>query len=202
MALHALRKGELKTGNTVAVLGVGPIGHFTVQWAKICGASTVIAVDVMDEKLAIAKKVGADICINARKEDPVKAIMDYTSGQGVDRVFEMAGNKITQDQAFLITRKLGTAVFCGISYSDLQLSKQSVDALLRKELRIIGSWNSSFASLPVHDWSTSLKFINQKQIQCQPLISHRFRLEDAPEVFPKVFNRQGFFNKVLFLPEL
>lgn len=202
VALHALRKGELKPGDTVVVLGVGPIGHFTVQWAKNCGASQVFAVDVMDEKLEIAKMVGADVCINSTKEDPVKAILDYTKGQGADCVFEMAGNKTTQDQAFRIIRKMGTAVFCGISDSDLPLSKQSVDALLRREIRVLGSWNSSFATLPVHDWATSLDFMRRGKIRCKPLISHRFRLEDAPEVFKKVFNGDEFFNKVLFLPEL
>lgn len=202
VSLHALRKSGLKPGDMVAVLGVGPIGQFTVQWARNCGAGFVFAVDIVGEKLEIAKTVGADVCINSVKEDPVKAIMDYTEGHGVDCVIEMAGNKTTQDQALRIAKKMGTVVFCGISYTDLPLSKQSVDALMRKELKIIGSWNSSFAALPVHDWMTSLEFMSQGKIQCQPLISHRYPLEDAPEIFREVFERKRFFNKVLFLPEM
>lgn len=202
VALHAIRKGQIQTGDTVAVLGCGPIGHFTIKWAKICGAGRVIAVDVEEEKLEIARQVGADLCINAKQEDPVRVIMDYTKGEGVERVFEMAGNKVTQEQAILITKKMGAAVFCGISNSELTLSKEAVDGLLRKEMKVIGSWNSSFAELPVHDWKCSLEFMGRGAIKCQPLISHRFRLEDAPEVFRKVFYREESFNKVLFLPEL
>lgn len=202
VALHALRKGDIKPGSTVAILGVGPIGQFTVQWAKNCGAGFVFAVDVVDEKLDIAERVGADVCIDSMKDDAVEIIMDYTKGQGVECVIEMAGNKVTQDQALRVAKKLGTAVFCGISYTDLPLSSKSVDALLRKELRVVGSWNSSFAALPVHDWLTSLEFMSQGKIQCQPLISHRFPLEDAPRVFGEVYDQGRFFNKVLFLPEM
>jgi len=202
VALHALRKAEARPGNTTVVLGTGPIGHFTIQWAKICGAGQVIAVDVMDEKLDIAKTVGADVCINATREDPVKIILDYTDNKGVDYVYEMAGNKITQEQAFAITKKLGTAVFCGISYSDLPLSKKAVDSLLRKEIKVIGSWNSSFTTLPLHEWTTVLNFMSSGKIQCKPLITHRFRLEDAPEVFENVFKKEKYFNKVIFLPEI
>jgi L-iditol 2-dehydrogenase len=202
VALHAVRKGHVQPGDTVVVLGCGPIGHLTIEWAKICGAGRVIAVDVDDEKLEIARKVGADLCINGRKEDPVSVIMDHTKGQGAERVFEMAGNKVTQEQAFLITKKLGTAVFCGISNSELLLSKKAVDSFLRREIKAVGSWNSSFTELPVHDWKCSLDFMSRGKIQCEPLITHRFSLEEAPEVFRRVFYREESFNKVLFLPEM
>lgn len=200
VALHAVRKAEMEPGYTVAVLGMGPIGLFTQQWAKIHGAVKVFAVDVMDEKLQIAEETGADVCINAQKEDPVEVIMNRTGNRGVDCVFEMAGNKVTQEQAFLITKKTGTAVFCGISYSDLPLSKKAVDYLLRKEIRIIGSWNSTFTDEPLHEWLTSLSFMEQGKIVCGPLISHRFKLEDASSVLKRIYARKEFFSKVLFLP--
>ena len=199
VALHAVRKGEIKPGYTVVVLGCGPIGHFTIEWAKICGAAEVIAVDVDEAKLAIAQQIGADLCIDASREDPVKVILEHTGGEGAECVVEMAGSQKTQEQAILITKKMGTAVFCGISNKDLPLSKATVDGLLRKEIRIIGSWNSSFAELPVHDWKCSLRFMSQGQIQCQPLITHRFSLEEAPDVFKRVYKREESFNKVLFL---
>jgi L-iditol 2-dehydrogenase len=184
----------------VAVLGVGPIGGFAIQWAKIFGASEVFAIDIVDEKLTIAQKLGADLTCNSIETDPVDFVLDQTGGAGVDRVIEMAGSKITQEQSMRMAKKQGHIVFCGISYNDLTLPQKTLDQLLRKELTLVGSWNSSFTPLPIHEWQMSLHFLSKGQIQCQPLISHRLPLSEAPEVFKKIWNKDGYYNKVLFAP--
>jgi len=200
VALHAIRKVDLRAGETVAVLGVGPIGAFAVQWARIMGASEIIAIDVVDEKLAIARETGATQHFNAMQGDPVAFVLDHTAGAGVDRVIEMAGSRVTQEQSIRLVKKQGRVVFCGISYDDLVLPQKTLDQLLRKEASVIGSWNSSFAPLPIHEWQTSLHFLSTGQIQCHPLISHRLPLSEAPETFRRIWKRDGYFNKVLFIP--
>jgi L-iditol 2-dehydrogenase len=200
VALHAVRKANLDVGDTVAVLGVGPIGGFAVQWARIFGARQIFAVDIVDEKLSIAQRVGADFTCNAKQNDPVEFVLDHTGGVGVDRVIEIAGSKVTQEQSVRMVKKKGHIAFCGISYDDLVLPQKTLDQLMRKEVVLVGSWNSSFAPLPIHEWQTSLHFLGTGQIQCHPLISHRLPLSDAPEVFRKIWNKDGYFNKVLFVP--
>ncbi|WP_369018175.1 galactitol-1-phosphate 5-dehydrogenase [Thermatribacter velox] len=199
IALHAMLKSGMKVGDNVAVLGVGPIGLFAVQWAKIMGAKTVFAVDIMDEKLRVAEEVGADYLVNAKNTDPVKFILDKT-GRGVQRVIELAGSKITQEQSIRLADKEGTIVFCGISYDDLVIPASTLDALLRKEVRLVGAWNSVFSPLPVNEWELSLHFMARGGLRCKPLISHRFSLDEAPEVFQRIWARSEFFNKVLFIP--
>jgi L-iditol 2-dehydrogenase len=200
VALHAMRKTSMGGGDTVAVLGVGPIGGFAVQWARVLGAREIFAVDIVDEKLTIAQQIGADFVCNATQDDPVKFVLDHTAGAGVDRVIEIAGSKVTQEQSVRMVKKQGHIAFCGISYDDLMLPQKTLDQLMRKEATLIGSWNSSFAPLPVHEWRTSLHFLSKGQIQCHPLISHRLPLSDAPEVFKKIWDRDGYFNIVLFMP--
>src|SRR5699024_3057160 len=97
---HAMQRSDIKVGDTVAVLGCGPIGQFAIQIAKIFGAKKVIAVDIFDEKLNLAKQLGADVIINSKNQDLEEAIKAET-GLGVHVVIETAGSKFTQKQALL-----------------------------------------------------------------------------------------------------
>ncbi|UCC88710.1 MAG: galactitol-1-phosphate 5-dehydrogenase [Anaerolineales bacterium] len=200
VALHAMRKVDMRGGDTVAVLGVGPIGGFAVQWARILGARQIIAIDIVDDKLSVAREIGADLTCNSTRDDPVEFVLSHTAGAGVSRVIEMAGSRVTQEQSIRMAKKQGRIAFCGISYDDLVLPRKTLDQLMRKEATLVGSWNSSFAPLPLHEWHTSLHFLSKGQIQCFPLISHRLPLSDAPEIFRKIWTRDGTFNKVLFMP--
>lgn len=202
VALHAVRKAGVEAGQSAVVFGLGAIGFVTVQWLKNLGCTKVIAVDIFDEKLELAKTLGADLVINGKTTDVVKAIQNYTGGKGVDIAIELAGSKLTQPQAVLAVSKMGKVVYCGISYDDLLLPNQALNAILRGELAILGSWNSSIAPLPINEWESALKFMNSGKIQVKPLISHRVRLEDCQSVFEMMFYKKEVFTKVMFEPEL
>ncbi|MEJ5202292.1 MAG: galactitol-1-phosphate 5-dehydrogenase [Anaerolineales bacterium] len=197
-ALHTLERGKLGLQDTVAVYGVGPIGFFIIEWARILGLKQVIAVDVFEEKLELAKKIGATVLINAKKVDPVEAIMDVTDGFGAQMVIEAAGLETTQLQSILSTRKHGYAVFLGISYEKLDLPPKAVDQIMRKELYVTGSWNSNSLPFPGHEWQLAVDYMANKYLDAKTLISHRYRLEDAPQVFQKLIQRDFAFNKVVF----
>jgi L-iditol 2-dehydrogenase len=201
IALHAVRKLGLNAGDRVAVFGVGPIGAVALQWAKIMGAAETIAVDIFPEKLQVARDLGADLCIDGRSQDPVAVISEYTGGAGVERTLEFAGHPITQQQSILATAKHGASVWGGISHSGLDLSEKAVDGILRKEMTISGSWNSSFAPL-VSDWETALRFMGQGKIQSGGIISHRLPLNEIAATFQMMVERQQYFNKVMFFPEM
>lgn len=199
-AIHAIWNIGINPGETVVVFGAGPIGLFAIQFAKILGADKVIAVDLKDEKLEVAKKVGSDEVINALNEDPTAKINSLTAGLGADVVIETAGSRIAQNQAVCSAAKLGRCVFVGISHDKLDLSSDAVNRLLRHELTVKGSWNSFSNPFPGREWTYSLELMAEGKLQTEPIISHRFRLEDGPEVFKKLKDRSFFFNKILFLP--
>jgi L-iditol 2-dehydrogenase len=145
--------------------------------------------------------LGADHCINGKKQDVVQTVLDLTGGVGVEAAIELAGSKFTQVQAIQAVRKMGTVVFCGISYDDLVLPNKALQKILRGELKIKGSWNSSIAPLPINEWESALKFMKNGKIKTTPLISHRVRLEDCQNAFNMMHNKTEVFTKVLFKPE-
>ena len=201
VALHAVRKAGILPGQTAVVFGLGAIGYLSLQWLKLMGCSKVFVVDIFDGKLELAKKLGADACINGRTKDAVDAIMELTEGKGVDAAIELAGSKITQVQAVNSVRKMGTVVLCGISYDDLLLPNKTLAKILRGELKIKGSWNSSIAPLPINEWASALKFMDNGKINVSSLVSHRFKLEDCQKAFDMMYGRKEIFTKVLFKPE-
>lgn len=201
VALHAARKARIEPGQSAVVFGLGAIGCLAVQWLKAMGCARVFAVDIYDGKLRLAERLGADFCINGKTRDVIKTIKELTGNEGADASIELAGSGITQVQAIQAVRKMGTVVYCGISYEDLVIPNPALAAILRGELEIKGSWNSSIAPLPINEWETALHFMKEGKIKTDLLISHRYRLEDCREAFGMAYNKTEMFTKILFKPE-
>jgi 2-desacetyl-2-hydroxyethyl bacteriochlorophyllide A dehydrogenase len=145
-SFHALRKSRLRTGETVAVFGVGGLGQSAIQLAKAFGALDVFAVDIHDEKLALAEAYGA-IPVNAQHVDPVQEIRDLTKGKGVDVALELIGLSRTMHQAVQSLGVMGRAVIAGIG--DQPLSIETYSELLGREAEIIGSNDHLLQELPL-----------------------------------------------------
>lgn len=201
VAVHAVRKLEIQPGQNAVVFGLGAIGYLALQWLKELGCDKVFAVDIFDDKLDLAKRLGVDYCINAKEVDPVKFIQENTPHNGADAAIELAGSKITQVQALASVTKMAKVVYCGISYDDLLIPSNVVNKILRGELILRGSWNSSIEPLPINEWESALKFMAAGKIKPNPLITHRFKLEDCQEAFNMMYNKTEVFTKVLFKPE-
>ena len=151
------------------MFGLGAIGYICVQWLRALGCTKVIAVDVADDKLALAKRLGATAGVNGMKTDAVQAIRDLTGGEGVDIAIEFAGNKITHVQAVASCKKNGEVVYGGITYDDVTFPNKAIQAILRGELTIHGSWNSSINPLPINEWNSGLEFMSTGQMNVNPL---------------------------------
>lgn len=201
VALHGFYHTNIQAGDTVAVLGVGPIGLFAVQCAKIFGAAKVIAIDIFDEKLAIAKELGADLCVNSKNIDPVKAVKELTGGKGVNIAVESAGNPFTSAQVFSLPQKGGTVVFMGIPYGDVPVAREHFEKIVRNELTVLGSWNAISSPYPGKEWQTALHFMKEGKIRVKPMVTHRITLDEIPETFEKIYKRDTFFGKVMVFPE-
>ncbi|MPW24285.1 alcohol dehydrogenase catalytic domain-containing protein [Alkalibaculum sp. M08DMB] len=197
IGLHGIIKGGVKIGDTVVVFGAGPIGHYTIQWAKHIGASTVIAIDLRDEKLKIAKEVGADYVINVGKvENVLDEIEKITKGEWADVCFETAGSDITVIQCIQAAKKQGSVVYLGTPHRDITLKDKVFESIIRKELKIVGSWCYHFAA-PIHEWIVSIEEISKGNILVEPLITHRFSIEEVEKAFDMIRDRKEFFNKIL-----
>jgi L-iditol 2-dehydrogenase len=196
-AVHGLWRGNITSGDTTVIIGLGAIGLFAVQFARVMGAKKVIAIDIFDEKLEIAKELGADVTINSMKQNPE----DFLEGEQIDCILETSGSPIAQNQAILIAGKLARVVFLGISNRDLQLSSKAVNQLLRNEIHVNGSWNSFSNPFPGREWTYSIQLMSEGKIKTAPIVSHRLKLSETPNVFMQIKNKEIVFNKILILPE-
>jgi L-iditol 2-dehydrogenase len=201
VALHGVIRGNLKIGDTVAVFGAGPIGDYVIQWAKLMGASKVVAVDLVDKKLEIATEVGADYVINPSKVDDVpKEIKRLINQEGVNFAIESAGAEITVNQCISVAQKQGRVVYLGTPHKNVTFSNSIFESILRKELTVAGSWCYHFAP-PIHEWLVSIENIYNGHIKIDPVITHRFSVQDIKAAFDMIRERKEHFNKILIKME-
>lgn len=145
-SLHALKRGRLAAGESVAVIGIGGLGISAVQLAKALGAAEVFAVDLSAEKVAAAAKYGA-VPIPATEVDPVAEVRRRTGGRGADVVLEVVGAPATMRQAIQMCAVHGRAVIAGLSRTAMELD--TYRELLGPETELIGSNDHLLGELPV-----------------------------------------------------
>lgn len=159
VALHGLNCLDYKGGGTVAILGGGTIGLFTMQWAKIFGAKKVVVFDISDERLELAEKLGADAGINTLEEGFMKKAKELTDGRGFDYVYETAGNTVTIKMAFELVGNKGEACLIGTPTKELTFGVSEWENLNRKEFRLTGSWMSYSAPFPGKEWDLTAHYV-------------------------------------------
>ena len=197
VALHAIGQASVGIGDTVAVFGAGPIGIMLGLWARTAGAFRVILCDIDPTKVEFARKQGFD-AVNSRETDPVEYIRTQTGGRGADACIEGAGVAQTWEQALKAVKSFGTGVSMGNPAGDMTLTQKGYWEILRKQLTLKGTWNSSYNDVR-NEWRTALAAIASHRIDVRPLISHRFPLSEADKAFGVMRERKEFFNKVMFI---
>jgi len=170
---HAVvNRGEIKPGQVVSVFGCGGVGINVVQFAALAGAK-VIAVDLSDEKLATAKKLGAYATFNA-KEEKVEKIVRKTTG-GCDVAFEVIGKPEVMLQAMATLKTGGRFVMVGYSADNLKLSAARI---MYREMEIRGS----LGCRPV-DYHSIVQLVDQGKVALDLLISHRYPIDEINRGF-------------------
>lgn len=176
----ALNTADIAQGDTVAVIGCGGVGLNVIQGAKIAGATTIIAIDMLDSKLEMAKEFGATHTINAGDGDPVAAAMAVT-GRGPDVAFEVIGLGPTMEQAINMVRQGGQVVLVGVPRMDVMLNLNAAFTFLYLAKTIKGCW---YGSSNVRDDVPKLLDLWRKgDLKLEELISKRIDVDHANEAF-------------------
>ncbi|MGE5558445.1 MAG: galactitol-1-phosphate 5-dehydrogenase [Bacillota bacterium] len=199
VAIHALRQVGLEPGDNVAIFGAGPIGLMLGQWAKAWGADRVMLADIDGGKIAFAREQGFSHVFNSSAGDPVAWVNEVTEGRGADVAVEGAGVSDTLEQCLKCVRPFGRIVAMGNPAGDMILSQKAYWELLRKQLKIAGTWNSSYVALPKNDWVMALRAMETGRINVKGFITHAVPLEQAGEVLAMMRDRTAFYNKVMFV---
>ncbi len=173
--------GNVRIGDVVAVFAQGPIGLCATAGAKLSGASRIIVVDGLPERLETARKMGADVTVNFRDGDPVAQIMAATDGRGVDVAIEALGTQSTFESALRVLRPGGALSSLGVYSSDLTIPLGPFGAGLT-DLRIV----TTLCPGGKERMRRLMSVIEAGRIDLKPLVTHRFpldRIEDAYELF-------------------
>ncbi len=175
-----INAARVEPGSSVLVIGCGGVGLNVIQGAALVGAARIIAADLRDHKLELARQFGATHLINASREDVVSRARDLTDGYGVDYAFEVIGHPATILQAYEATRKGGVAVVVGVAPEEAEVSLNAV-GLMRTARTLMGTAYGN--ARPAVDFPRLLDLFRAGRLKLRELISHRFTLDQVNEAF-------------------
>lgn len=202
VALHGLMCNGFRGGGTVAVLGCGTIGAFTVQWARILGARSITAFDISAERLALACRLGADHAVNTLEQGFLENAKELTGGRGYDFVFETAGSTTTMPMAFDLAGNKAQVCFIGTPHADLTFTPRQWENMNRKEFRLTGSWMSYSAPFPGQEWEMTAHYFGTGQLRFdEELIFRRYPLSEAADAFALFRDPAQVKGKVLLVTD-
>lgn len=184
VALHGLLRVPYEEGKTVAILGGGTIGLFTMQWARIFGAKKVVVFDINDERLRLAEKLGADNIINTLEEDFMTNALELTNNRGFDYIYETAGNTITMKMAFELAANKSKVCFIGTPTKEISFSVKEWEQMNRKEFTLTGSWMSYSAPFPGKEWEMTAHYFKTGELKFEKsLIYKKIPLKNIDSAF-------------------
>jgi alcohol dehydrogenase len=188
-------RGGVKIGDFVAVFAQGPIGLCATAGAKLLGASTIIAVDAVPERLDMARRLGADHVIDFRRVNPVEEILRITDGRGVDVAIEALGTQATFEACLRVLRPGGTLSSLGVYSSDLKLPLDAFAAGLGDHTivtTLCPGGNERMRRL--------MSVIESRRVDLSAMVTHRFKLDDIEAAYDLFSNQRDGVFKVAITP--
>ncbi|MGH1502137.1 MAG: S-(hydroxymethyl)mycothiol dehydrogenase [Acidimicrobiales bacterium] len=179
----AINTGEVGRGDSVAVFGCGGVGNASLEGARVAGATTIIAVDIDDRKLELAKEFGATHTINSTQVDAVEKIRELTGGNGVDVAIEAIGLPQTYEQAFYARDLAGTVVLVGVPNPEMKIELPYIEIFGRG-----GALKSSWYGdcLPSRDFPMLIDLYLQGRLNLDGFVSETIDLDSVEEAFHKM----------------
>jgi len=192
--LHGIEEAHVKLGDTVAIIGAGPIGLLHLQLTKKMGAEKVVISDLVDERLQVAQKLGADEIVNAKREDPVEKVRRFTDGYGADVVVEAIGLPATWEQALKMVRKGGTVLEFGGCPPETEIRVRT-ELLHYGEVTVLGTFHAT----PTH-FKRALNLIASGTVNVKPLITKKMKLNLIKDAFRMLTTSKSDL-KIAILPQ-
>lgn len=171
---HAQKRLAISGRDTLVIFGLGPMGGAGVMIAKALGA-TVIAVDMLDDRLEVAKELGADYTINGKNVNVLEEISRITNGLGADAAIDCSGSPHAENNALDCVKPHGRVAFIGESK---ETTIRPSEQLIRKQITVIGSWY-----FPIFEYEEIADFIVKKGLPVEKLVTHKFKLQEAETAF-------------------
>jgi threonine dehydrogenase-like Zn-dependent dehydrogenase len=185
----------VRIGDAVAVFAQGPIGLCATAGARLSGATTIIAVDTVAERLEVSRRLGADTTIDFKKVDPVAEIMRLTEGRGVDVAIEALGTQSTFESALRVLRPGGTLSSLGVYSQDLRIPLNAFSAGLGDN-KIV----TTLCPGGKERMRRLLGVIASGRVDLRPLVTHRFKLDDIEAAYDLFAHQRDGVLKIAITP--
>jgi 2-desacetyl-2-hydroxyethyl bacteriochlorophyllide A dehydrogenase len=190
VAVHAVRRADIKLGEKVLVIGAGAIGILVAALCRRRGAAEVAIADFSQKRLNIALELGATMAINPSKQNVYDVVSKITDGVGMDKTFECVGLEATFNQAMMALRKNGLATIVGI-FENPNITIPAT-RFITHEIRVQGSQG--------YCWDFPIALEMSKEIDLEKLITHTFKLEDLQQALETCLDRDSGALKVIIHP--
>lgn len=199
VAVHGMRRVSPRGGDRIAVCGLGTIGLSLVMLLKEAGFEHIFIIGnkELQKEAALSLGIPGDCFFDCRKGGAGQWLMDRTDGMGADVFFECVGKNETIVQAVELTAVSGKICLMGNPCSDVNLSKNIYWKILRNQLTVTGTWNSSFTESPGDDWQYVLERLSADRLKPEQLITHRFPLERLGEGIRIMRDRSEEYIKIM-----
>jgi len=191
----AAERGNVRIGDTVVVFAQGPIGLCATAGARLKGATTIIAVDRVPERMEVARKMGADHVIDFSTTDPVDEIMKITEGRGVDVAIEALGTQQTFEACLRVLKPGGTLSSLGVYSGDLTIPLAAFTAGLGDHTII-----TSLCPGGKERMRRLMNVIMGGRVDLEPLVTHRYRLDDIEAAYELFMNQEDGVMKIAITP--
>jgi len=188
-------RGGVKIGDTVAIFAQGPIGLCATAGAKLMGASTIIAVDQVPERLAMASRLGADHLVDFSKTDPVEEILRLTDGRGVDVAIEALGTQVTFEACLRVLRAGGTVSSLGVYAGDLTIPHDAFAAGLGDHTIV-----STLCPGGSERMRRLMAVVESGRVDLGAMVTHRFKLDDIEAAYELFGHQRDGVFKVAITP--
>jgi L-iditol 2-dehydrogenase len=193
VAVHAANRTPVTLGDTAVIVGSGMIGLLVIQAIRLAGCSTVIAVDLDENRLEKATLLGADVALKADAVDVPAEVQQLTGGRGADVVLEVVGATPTIQTAVACTRKGGAVTLIGNLAPTVEMPLQ---AIVTRELSVFGTCASS------GEYPACIELLEKQAIRVEPLITAKASLEEGPDWFSRLYQGEAGAMKVILDPTL
>ena len=199
VAVHAMRRVMPGAMDTVAVCGLGTIGLLLVMFLREAGVKHIFVIGNKEfqRQMALKSGIAGEFYCDSRNQNVKEWLLERTGGSGVDVFFECVGKNETMEQAIDLTAPAGRICLVGNPYSDMMLKKDVYWKILRNQLLVTGTWNSSFTYEADDDWHYVLERLRQKKIAPAQLISHRFSLEELEQGYHIMRDKTEDYVKIM-----
>ena len=199
VACHAMRRLNLDSGATVAVCGLGTIGLLLVMFLWEAGIRKIYVVGNKEfqKNKVLSLGISEENYCDAKSQDVEKWLLERTDGQGVEAFFECVGKNETVKQAIALTAPGGKIQLVGNPYSEMVLDKELYWKILRNQLTITGTWNSSFTGNKEDDWHYVLERLEKETIAPEDFISHKLPFAELEKCFHIMRDKTEDYVKIM-----